>query len=1132
MKKLLTILLSIVIIFCALPFGTLTVSALSEGYYTYTVSNGEAEIIECNSSINGDITIPLTLGGYPVTTIGEYAFRNCNSLTSITISNSVINIRAYAFFGCSGITSIMLSCSTISIGDGAFNNCVGLESITIPDSVTSVGYSAFSGCYSLKSVILSNNITSIKHFTFSGCSNLTNIIIPNNVISIGDTAFYGCSSLKGMIIPKNVTSIGSSAFSGCDSLINITIPNSIKNIGSFAFEYCDNLKNVFYCGTEEEWNNISIDSYNTDLTNAIRNYHNYTTVTETMPSCIENGHIIYKCSICDDCYIDETPALGHSYISTTIQPTCVEDGYTKHICTTCADSYISDKIPALGHKTNTNVISTTNSEVYPFAFDDGIYSSTNKVNASSSVFTITALINCKLKIQYKTSSEDNYDKLTITHNSDVKVTASGIDENWKTIVLNLSKGDNVYIKYAKDSTVNKGEDTGYFKFDCNDVDNFESTCENSIACGVCGITFKPATGHSYDNDCDMDCNVCGKTRTTTHIYDSDCDITCNVCGIVRTINHTYITTTILPTCIENGYTSHVCSVCGDNYVDEISAIGHDYEDEFTTDKVANDFEEGSKSRHCTRCNAVTDIITIPKVSIVDGTCGDSVLWAITKEGILKFKGSGATYNYNFETATPWYDYSSKITTVEIDENITNIGNFYFYSLSGLEKVIVNNSDMTFGKRVFKSGTTSSIYAKGGSTVEAFANSNNITFIKPKNPETPILPELLYRSGYSVILKVVVGYEYSIDGVNWQQSSTFENLKSGTSYNFYQRITEGVYAPSVCSEKLTVITLSPPTSPTVLSVEGSNVTLNYIDGHEYSMDGITWQKNNIFLTVPFDKVLCFYARKAANGSDLESPVSEATKILNISAPKVFVGFDTLRVVSTEGYEYSLDGRVWYNSNYFEVIDGEEYTVYHRPKNTYGITVFTNESTTVFTNGRNAIENPTAEDLVWLKKQLLFFDDQNNLAADVNTDDIVNILDFICLNKQIVQDKVEFEGEWVFETVSNEYLYSYSLSNEGFICGIGDPLSKMDEELQNELRQYPEDIKLFDGEEYYFGRGEGWEIVFTRNDGENITFECDSWGEEYLLIVTMQYVDENTLKITSLTDENALFGIAVGTAFIKQ
>ncbi|MBE6733474.1 MAG: hypothetical protein E7561_05715 [Ruminococcaceae bacterium] len=396
--------------------------------------------------------------------------------------------------------------------------------------------------------------------------------------------------------------------------------------------------------------------------------------------------------------------------------------------------------------------------------------------------------------------------------------------------------------------------------------------------------------------------------------------------------------------------------------------------------------------------AKPSVITVD-TGIHGGTCGSNINWKITNNGTLKIGGTGATDGYTVATATPWYDYSAEITTVEIAETVTNIGNFNFYSLENLENVIVNNPDMTFGKRVFKTGTDVVIHAKGGSSVEEYARENSITFIKPQNPETPKAPELLYRSGYSVILQTVEGYEYSIDGINWQQSGVFEDLNAGTTYNLYQRIADGVYAPSAKSEALIVTTLLAPTAPTVESVDGQKVTLTKIDGYQYSMDGKVWQESNVFLTVPFDKILCFYQRKMANGSDLESPTSAATKISVISAPKVFVGFDTLKIVYTEGYEYSYDGKTWQDSNFFEVLDGEYYTLYHRPKNIDGIAVFANETTTVFTNGRNIIENPVAEDLVWLKKRLLLLDGQTNLAADVNSDGVVNILDYISMQKKI-------------------------------------------------------------------------------------------------------------------------------------
>ncbi|MBR4552314.1 MAG: leucine-rich repeat domain-containing protein, partial [Bacteroidaceae bacterium] len=93
------------------------------------------------------ITIPSS-----VTSIGEYAFAGCTSLTSITIPSSVTSIEDYAFAGCTGLTSITIPSSVTSIGDYAFFDCYSLTSITIPESVTSIGDYAFSYCTGLTSI--------------------------------------------------------------------------------------------------------------------------------------------------------------------------------------------------------------------------------------------------------------------------------------------------------------------------------------------------------------------------------------------------------------------------------------------------------------------------------------------------------------------------------------------------------------------------------------------------------------------------------------------------------------------------------------------------------------------------------------------------------------------------------------------------------------------------------------------------------------------------------------------------------------------------------------------------------------------------------------------------------------------
>ena len=281
--------------------------------WTYRMTGNGAEICRdgtaaaISPSPTGAVAIPSTLGGKPVTSIGDFAFTNYAAMTAVTIPNSVTNIGEGAFEDCTGLASMTIPRSVVTLGGGILYNCTNITALTLPfipdgDSISYnwdddywddgdwedwsggyftvhtlyrtglnyvfcrivedeySGYSLKGSPQNLKSITLSEGCLDVPEYSFypvlriSSQSytsetayklhSLSSVTIPNSVTNIGKYAFYRCEALKGVSLGSGVKTIGEGAFEGCVSLSSMTIPSGVTALDAYLFKGCKLLKSV------------------------------------------------------------------------------------------------------------------------------------------------------------------------------------------------------------------------------------------------------------------------------------------------------------------------------------------------------------------------------------------------------------------------------------------------------------------------------------------------------------------------------------------------------------------------------------------------------------------------------------------------------------------------------------------------------------------------------------------------------------------------------------------------------------------------------------------------------------------------------------------------------------------------
>ncbi len=593
MKKILSALLAVLLLISVVPFGTVA-SAATRGYYTYTVSDHEATIVIVDPSISGVANIPATLGGYPVTKIGEYAFQNCTLVTGVLIPESVTYIGNNAFENCSKLASVTIPNNVTYIGESAFNKCSALTtfnfnatncavmgsaehpvfsgctslvniavgssvtklpacafyectkvaSISLPESLTEIGENAFYRCSALSGIEIPQNVTKIYDYTFFGCKALTNLTIPDNVLSIGNSAFAYCTALNSVTLSTNLETLGEGAFSGCTSLKNISLPSSLKNISAFLFEDCSNLQSlVIPTGV------TSIGAYA---------FSNSGLKDISIPVSVKNigAYAFSGCSALRNVWYSGDKTNAES-IEIGLENTTADGKWRYNTCLSGSHTYLSDcdttcETCGWFRTVGASHTVTSGSDIFcsicgeaaflNYSFDGDNVTITGGTPSSTGEIRIPSKIHgCQVNIiaAGAFSGATNIKKVVVPHG--VKIIGNYAFNN-NTALTDISLPTSLV-------TVGKGAFAG-----CSSLNNVwyygTETNKSIITFGENNDPITSATWnyntcafgttHADYVTCDTVCSICNKTLSATgsHTYKEADDIICSVCGAVRYITYT------------------------------------------------------------------------------------------------------------------------------------------------------------------------------------------------------------------------------------------------------------------------------------------------------------------------------------------------------------------------------------------------------------------------------------------------------------------------------------------------------------------------------------------------------------------------------------------------------------------
>ena len=456
-------------------------------YLSYTISNGEVTLTDCDTSITGALVIPDTIEGLPVTAIGDRAFDSCHHLTQITLGNYII-----------------------TIGNRAFALCYDLAQITLGNHVTTIGNHAFYYCSDLTQITLGDHVTTIDQEAFSMCP-LTQITIPASVTSIGKQGLDGITTLETVVFLGDPPQFHKYAFGEYDR-----DPTPDDDIFEFLWKSFFTAT-VYYPIHNPKWTSDVMQRYGAKRV-TWEGYHSRDKGTPIIPvTCTTDGSHSYTCTVCGENEIVTIPALGHSWDKGTpiTAATCTAEGTTGYVCGTCSEIKL-ETTPALGHSWDKGTVTAQ-----PTCTQDGVRLYTCTTCSATYEEAITA-------------TGHSWDKGTVT--SQPTCTQEGVRQ------YTCETCSATYEEAITPTGHTWGDTVVVGTPNCLEAVTVDHIC---ATCGTVGNRQTlTAPGHSYESTVQpatctqpgqiiYTCKTCGDTRSTEtspatgHQYESG---TCTLCG--------------------------------------------------------------------------------------------------------------------------------------------------------------------------------------------------------------------------------------------------------------------------------------------------------------------------------------------------------------------------------------------------------------------------------------------------------------------------------------------------------------------------------------------------------------------------------------------------------------------------